>query len=424
MPTKPSQDEERLLPHDFGTHQSTSEIVQAIFGAYLYESIEHFSDPECYSEDSDYEPYAILELPPEEKQNSETSSENNNAIYRTMQQITDRSTCTECLKTIPKTSNHCLGCGTPVGQTISKLIEISHINDGQLRVTSSSKPNHGHEREESRSAAVGPTTTAYGPEPTCLPPVPPASANDKCLRTRTSNQCLQPVPTQPSKDEEGPRPRAPAPKAALAAKVVPKRESPDADESPSQKVSRPRDDRSRSTSQKVSRPRDDHHKTRGRSPPCMNSNNPERPQTKQAKKKSSRRAKATTPNAAEPNQRRPRRNKSTSSEDESEAEGEGKNRSRSAAKAKKATPAPKRAPQCRIQRKYGAKFDSLTPTCTLKHALSFTRVVSLAQHDGPMCHDCLIPISPNDACCVCFRCDPLYLLCVKCTFATDRVQIH
>jgi hypothetical protein len=58
----------------------------------------------------------------------------------------------------------------------------------------------------------------------------------------------------------------------------------------------------------------------------MHSNNPELPQTKQAKKKSSRRAKATTPNAAEPNQRRPRRNKSTSSEDESEAEGEGKSR--------------------------------------------------------------------------------------------------
>jgi hypothetical protein len=246
---------QRLLPHDFGTHQTTNGIVQELFGAHLYEAFECFSDPECYSdnpENSEYsEPYGILELPPEEDSKSEASSENNNIIYRTIQQITDRSTCTECLQQIPKTSDHCLGCGTPVGLTISKLIEIpnnpstsahekpqkkvaplqqsqslppapepaprqdkkerprapasppdnaeafashnlqannneianeitqpsaSSANDGQLRVTSSSVPLHGHENEESR-ATTNESTQPYAP-----------SANDGQLRVTSSSE--------------------------------------------------------------------------------------------------------------------------------------------------------------------------------------------------------------------------------------------
>jgi hypothetical protein len=213
------------------------------------------------------------------------------------------------------------------------------------------------------------------------------------------------VPTQPTKDEEGPR-----------------------------QACCPRDDRRRSPPPRGRSPppprRDRHNSKSSTADPS-----PIQPR-RQAIKKSTRGAKATTPTAVLPQQRRQRRNKSSTSESEyAEEDDQGKSRSRSAGNAKvretKAAgirPDPKapKAPMCRIHRKNGIKFDSVTPTCTLMHVLSFTRVVSLEQYVEPKCNDCLIPISTNDACCVCFRCDPLHLLCVKCTFAasTDRVQIY
>jgi hypothetical protein len=234
------------------------------------------------------------------------------------------------------------------------------------------------------------------------------------------------------------RKRQPKAKAALAAAatatVNPKIESHDSpDESlrpcaPSPKASRPRDS---------SRPSPEPRTIRSSS-----IDDPSPIQARNQKKKSYRRSKASSPNDVVPHRRQQRRKKGTTSESYSEEEEvhdevkvEVKSRSRSArktkvreAKAATSRPDPKapKAPMCRVHRKTGIKFDSLTPTCTLKHAMTFTRVVTLEQFCEPKCRDCLIPIGANDVCCVCFRCDPLHLLCIECTFAasSDRVQIN
>jgi hypothetical protein len=133
-----------------------------------------------------------------------------------------------------------------------------------------------------------------------------------------------------------------------------------------------------------------------------------------------------------PPKRRQSNNKSPPYGFDYEEDEDKESRSRSTDKAKgeaKTKPTghnPNNAPECRFLKIHGIKVDAMTPVCTLKHALSFSRVVSLELQVQPVCDDCLIPISANDVCSVCFRCEPLHLLCTKCTFAktVERVQIH
>jgi hypothetical protein len=81
---------------------------------------------------------------------------------------------------------------------------------------------------------------------------------------------------------------------------------------------------------------------------------------------------------------------------------------------------------CRIQKKFGIHLQAATPTCTLNHAMHFSRVLRLEQFVQPTCDDCHSPLIPNDVCSVCLRCEPLHLICIKCSFAssTERVVIH
>jgi hypothetical protein len=174
------------------------------------------------------------ELPPEEKADSETSSENNNnnIIFRTTQQINDRSSCTECLKAIPKLSPHCHGCGTPVGQSISRIVEqpnpanqsqnehpnapTAHANDGQLRVTSSSIPPHGHERKKEKGEVDEEKADDKDEKEKANDKTDKKKANDKANESRpAADEDKQPLLGH-AKDEEEPSSLPPAPPATTA----------------------------------------------------------------------------------------------------------------------------------------------------------------------------------------------------------------
>jgi hypothetical protein len=81
---------------------------------------------------------------------------------------------------------------------------------------------------------------------------------------------------------------------------------------------------------------------------------------------------------------------------------------------------------CRIQKKCGIYLQASTPKCPLYHEMHVTRILRLDQFVQPTCNDCEVPLSPNDLCSVCWRCEPLHLLCVQCSFAssTERVVIN
>jgi hypothetical protein len=220
-----------------------------------------------------------------------------------------------------------------------------------------------------------------------------------CLKNRNKgapagNRSQASVPS-PS-EEEDPYLRAPAPKAALK-QPNSKRESLDRAKSPNNEISRPHNDRSRSPG-------------RGRSP------------TRRSRKASNSAPRAKVSPEACNSARRAKRSPSGSKEskDQDAASSDGpSSRSRSVPKTKKTH-------QCRIHKKYGVQLDADTPTCPLSHVLTFTRIVRLAQFVEPKCFDCHIRIRTGEGCSVCYRCDPLFMLCVQCTFAIskDRVQIY
>jgi hypothetical protein len=173
--------------------------------------------------------------------------------------------------------------------------------------------------------------------------------------------------TAPPPPKEDPRLRIPAPKAALK---QPKRESLDRDKSTSQDNS-------------MHHPQ---HADRSRTPPPIRGRSPSRHSPRDASKSA----------------RSAKRSPSGTKDDSS--------RSRSP------TPKEKKAlHQCRIKKKYGVQLETATPTCELGHVLSISRVLKAAQFVEPKCSDCTRRIRPSDVCTVCYRCDPLFMLCVQCT---------
>jgi hypothetical protein len=138
-------------------------------------------------------------------------------------------------------------------------------------------------------------------------------------------------------------------------------------------------------------------------------------------------AAATTAESKPRRRRQPQQNTSSDYEDEESSEEESRPREpeKSQPKATGVRTTPKSAPMCRLQKKLGIHFQASTPTCTLQHAMHYTRVLRLEQFVQPTCNDCLCPIISNDLCSVCLRCEPLHLLCSKCFVKTvEPVQIN
>jgi hypothetical protein len=137
--------------------------------------------------------------PPEEEAESESSNENNNnTIYRTTQQINDRSSCTECLKQIPTLSPICHGCGTPVGQSISTISvqpNNPHKNNNDSLTVASSREASASpgcraalRSPAARSPVASPTTQSNeGNPPKGGPPQKGNKHSDGRLRVTSSS---------------------------------------------------------------------------------------------------------------------------------------------------------------------------------------------------------------------------------------------
>jgi hypothetical protein len=78
---------------------------------------------------------------------------------------------------------------------------------------------------------------------------------------------------------------------------------------------------------------------------------------------------------------------------------------------------------CRIQKKCGIYIQANQPKCPLSHEMHVSRILRLDQFVQPLCADCEIPFNPNDLCSICWRCEPLHIVCVQCSFAGSTEQV-
>jgi hypothetical protein len=78
---------------------------------------------------------------------------------------------------------------------------------------------------------------------------------------------------------------------------------------------------------------------------------------------------------------------------------------------------------CRIQKKSGIYLQASQPKCPLFHEMHVSRILRLDQFVQPLCNDCEVPFHPNDMCSICWRCEPLHLVCVQCSSAGSTEQV-
>jgi hypothetical protein len=111
--------------------------------------------------------------------------------------------------------------------------------------------------------------------------------------------------------------------------------------------------------------------------------------------------------------------------DESEERREAKNENVAPKAARRTiSKSPKSSPKiCRIQKKCGIYLQASNPKCPLLHEMYVTRILRLDQFVQPICNDCEVPLSPNGLCSICWRCEPLHLVCVQCSFAGSTEQV-
>jgi hypothetical protein len=77
----------------------------------------------------------------------------------------------------------------------------------------------------------------------------------------------------------------------------------------------------------------------------------------------------------------------------------------------------------RIQKKCGIYLQASQPKCPLFHEMHVSRILRLDQFVQPICNDCEVPFHPNAMCSFCWRCEPLHLVCVQCSFAGSTEQV-
>jgi hypothetical protein len=211
VPTSAPTQALRLLPHHFGEHKTTNDILQSLLGPHAFENpFEQYSDPDCYTNESEDDPYAIIELPDEEESDSEHSNEfaEHNVIYRTIQQIRDRTTCTECLKKIPKDSQHCHGCGTPVGQSISRIIETTPFPTWPPTMPSN-KDNESSTAASLRKAPVASQSCTIAPNAIPVQPIVMPAHDKKKGNALQQAESLPPAPATSDNQSQAVSPEAP-----------------------------------------------------------------------------------------------------------------------------------------------------------------------------------------------------------------------
>jgi hypothetical protein len=208
----------------------------------------------------------------------------------------------------------------------------------------------------------------------------PDSSCVKHQRAKSAPSGEQPNAPAPPPPKKDPRLRNPAPKAALQQPT--KREFRDRDKSPSQGNSK----------------HSHQHAARSRSPPANRGRSPMRNSPLDASK------------SARSANRSPSGPKSNTSRSRSRSPSPTKNKAANY--------------KCRTLNKFGVLLETDTPTCELSHVLSITRVLQLAQFVEPKCSDCTRHIRLSDVCSVCFRCDPLFMLCDQCTFRQSSAQVQ
>jgi hypothetical protein len=327
-----------LLPHDFGTHQSTRGILEELFWAHYHEAFENDSD--------NSEAQAISELPSEEE--SETSTEDRRTNYRNMH---------------------------PNALPVQVKQERPHAPavppGAPVEAAASSDPSFDNQRPSDADDEVT--------DPLDLGAIPLENAKyDNGAHIANDHVKHPHVQAAPSGDHV----KATAPPPPISARSANRSPSGTQDNSNPKRESLDRENSTSPINQK-------HHRAIAA-----------RPRTPSAKRGRSthRNSPRVAPKSARSANRSP-----SGTQDNS-------NRSRS--------PPPKKKThyKCRFHKKIGVLLETATPTCKFGHALSISRVLKLAQFVEPKCSDCFCRLRPSNSCAVCFRCDPLFILCVQCTF--------